>query len=73
MRVVFDCNVLVSAARTGGVCGRVIVEAISHHETVLSYAIVDEYEMVAGHPNSRIDECFGSVIHLCNPRTILSL
>ncbi len=42
MRVVIDCNVLVSAARTGGVCGSVIVEAMSHHETVLSDAIVDE-------------------------------
>ena len=50
MRVVIDCNVLVSAARTGGVCGRVIVEAMSRHETVLSDAIVDEYEMVAGRP-----------------------
>lgn len=50
MRVVIDCNVLVSAARTGGVCGRLIVEAMSHHETVLCDAIVDEYDMVAGRP-----------------------
>ena len=48
MKVVIDCNVLVSAARTGGVCGRVVVEAIRHHEVVLSEAIVDEYELVAG-------------------------
>ena len=50
MRVVVDCNVLVSAARTGGACGGMIVEAMSRHETVLSDAIVDEYEMVAGRP-----------------------
>ena len=50
MKVVIDCNVLVSAARTGGVCGRAIVEAMRHHEVVLSEAIVDEYELVAGRP-----------------------
>lgn len=50
MRVVIDCNVLVSAARTGGVCGRVVVVAMRHHEVVLSKAIVDEYELVAGRP-----------------------
>ena len=48
MKVVIDCNVLVSAARSGGVCGRVVVEAMRHHEVVLSQAIVDEYELVAG-------------------------
>ena len=48
MKVVIDCNVLVSAARSGGVCGRVIVEAVRHHEVVLSDPIVDEYGMVAG-------------------------
>ena len=48
MKVVIDCNVLVSAARSGGVCGTVIVEAVRHHEVVLSDPIVDEYETVAG-------------------------
>ena len=48
MRVVIDCNVLVSAARTRGVCGDVIAEAVRHHQVVLSDLIVDEYRMVAG-------------------------
>ena len=48
MRVVIDCNVLVSAARSGGVCGKVIVEATRNHGVVLSEPIVDEYEAVAG-------------------------
>ena len=48
--MVIDRNVLVSAARTGGVCGRVVVEATRHHEVVLSKAIVDEYELVADRP-----------------------
>ena len=48
MRVVIDCNVLVSAARSGGVCGKVIVEAMRNHGVVLSEPIVDEYGAVAG-------------------------
>ena len=48
MRVVIDCNVLVSAARSGGVCGEVIVKAIRHHEIILSEPILDEYEAIAG-------------------------
>ena len=47
MKVVIDCNVLVSAARSGGVCGTVIVEAVRRHEIVLSNPIVDEYKMIA--------------------------
>ena len=48
MKVVIDCNVLVSAGRTGGVCGAVILEAVRHHQIVLSGPIVDEYKEVAG-------------------------
>ena len=48
MRVVIDCNVLVSAARSGGVCGQVIVEAIRDHQVVVSEAIVWEYGVIAG-------------------------
>ena len=48
MRVVIDCNVVVSAARAGGVCGKVIIEATRNHGVVLSEPIVDEYGAVAG-------------------------
>ena len=47
MNVVIDCNVLVSAARSGGVCRKVIVEALRGHDVVLSSPIVDEYVAVA--------------------------
>ncbi len=47
MKVVIDCNALVSAARSGGVCGTVIVEAVRRHEIVLSAPIVDEYKTIA--------------------------
>ena len=48
MKVVIDCNVLVSAARSQGVCGRVMIEAMRYHEVVLSEPIVEEYEAIAG-------------------------
>jgi putative PIN family toxin of toxin-antitoxin system len=50
MRVVLDCNVIVSAARTDGVCRRVLVEAVRHHEIILSSPILAEYREVAARP-----------------------
>ena len=47
MRVVIDCNALVSVARSGGTCAKVVIEAIRNHEVVLSEPIVDEYEGTA--------------------------
>ena len=47
MRVVIDCNVLVSAARSGGTCAEVIIEAVRDHEVLLSGPIVDEYVRIA--------------------------
>lgn len=48
MRVVLDCNVLISAVRTRGVCGDVIITALRDHQVVLSDGIVREYRTVAG-------------------------
>lgn len=50
VRVVLDCNVLVSAARVEGVCREVVAEAISHHQIFLSHPIAAEYEKVARRP-----------------------
>ncbi len=50
MRVVIDCNILVSAARSGGVCAKVVTDAIHGHEIVLSKSIVEEYLAVAERP-----------------------
>lgn len=50
MRVVLDCNVLISAARTDGVCRAVVVEVVRHHEIVLSAPILEEYRAVAMRP-----------------------
>ena len=48
MRVVLDCNVPVSAARTNGTCREVIDRVVRRHEIVLSEPILSEYEAVAG-------------------------
>lgn len=50
MRVVIDCNVVVSAARSRGVCGHVVVEAVGRHRVALADEIVREYRAVAVRP-----------------------
>jgi uncharacterized protein len=51
MRVVIDCNVVVSAALTpSGTCRLVVAEATGNHEILLSEAILAEYRDVAGRP-----------------------
>jgi len=49
MRVLIDCNVLVSAAISGGVCLRAISEAIDNHTVLVSEDILGEYRRVAGY------------------------
>ena len=50
MKVVIDCNILVSAARIDGVCRKVIDRVVRQHEIVLSEPILTEYETVAERP-----------------------
>lgn len=50
MRIVLDCNVVVSAARVNGACRDVIARAVRQHEIVLSKPILSEYEAVARRP-----------------------
>ncbi|MBR9970877.1 putative toxin-antitoxin system toxin component, PIN family [Magnetospirillum sulfuroxidans] len=49
MRVLIDCNILVSAAISGGVCLRAIAEARDNHTILISEEILDEYRRVAGY------------------------
>lgn len=51
MKVVLDCNVLVSAARIDGTCREVIERAVRQHEIVLSGPVLAEYEAVASRPS----------------------
>ena len=53
MRVVLDCNVVIAAARTNGVCRSVLRLAVRHHEIVLSAPILQEYRSVGARPKHR--------------------
>jgi len=50
MTIVVDCNVVVSAARIGGVCRNLIDRVVRRHKIVLSEPILTEYETVAERP-----------------------
>ncbi|MCY3604562.1 MAG: putative toxin-antitoxin system toxin component, PIN family [Gammaproteobacteria bacterium] len=54
MRVVLDCNVLVSAARIDGTCREVINRVVRGHEIVLSTPILSEYKAVAERRSQRL-------------------
>lgn len=45
-----DCNVLVAAARNDGTCRRVVLEAVRHHDIVVSAPILEEYLDVGSRP-----------------------
>lgn len=51
MRVVLDCNVVVSAARVDGACREVIDRVIGGHEIVVSGPILSEYLAIARWPS----------------------
>ena len=50
MRVVLDCNVIVSAARIDGTCRTVVDRVVRSHDIVLSQPVLEEYEAVAVRP-----------------------
>jgi uncharacterized protein len=50
VRVVLDCNVVVAAARTDGICRSVLIKAVRDHEVILSTPIIREYRSVGARP-----------------------
>ena len=50
MKVVLDCNVLISAVQTDGICRKVIDRVVRHHQIILSAPILSEYIAVASRP-----------------------
>jgi putative PIN family toxin of toxin-antitoxin system len=46
-RIVIDCNILISAGLTNGVCRQVLFEVVKNHELVVSDLILAEYKAVA--------------------------
>ena len=69
VRVVIDCNVVVSAARSHGVCGRVVVEALGRHRVALAEDIVREYRRLPSVPVMRLTatRCYPSSQSLNRP------
>jgi putative PIN family toxin of toxin-antitoxin system len=53
VRVVLDCDVVVAAARTDGVCRAVLVDVVRHHQLVLSAPIIEEYRAVGSRPKHK--------------------
>lgn len=55
MRLVIDCNVVISAALAPGTCRRLIEKAVGEHTIILCDDIVSEYRSVAMRP--KFDSC----------------
>lgn len=53
MRLVIDCNVVVSAALTPGTSRRVVIEAVRSHTILICAEVVSEYRLVATRPKFR--------------------
>ena len=51
MKVVLDCNVLISAEQSDGTCREVIDRVVRHHQIILSAPILSEYIAVADGPD----------------------
>lgn len=50
LRVVVDCNVVIAAGLTDGLCRGVIREIVAHHYLLLSEPILQEYQEVVSRP-----------------------
>ncbi len=50
MKVVLDCNVIISAGQTDGTCRAVIDRVVRYHQIILSAPILSEYIAVAERP-----------------------
>lgn len=50
MKVVLDCNVLISAGLNEGTCRSVLSDVVRAHQLILSQAILQEYVTVARRP-----------------------
>ena len=50
MKVVLDCNVLISAGLNAGTCRTVLSDVVGAHQLILSQAILQEYVTVARRP-----------------------
>ena len=65
MRVVLDCNVLISAGLTDGACRSVLYEVAGYHRCVLSEEMVKEYREVTARPKfASLEPIYSQLIRL---------
>jgi putative PIN family toxin of toxin-antitoxin system len=65
MRVVLDCNVLISAGLNPGICRTVLYEVLESHQCILSAEILREYVTVARRKRfARAEEILISLIQV---------
>lgn len=65
MRVVLDCNVLISAGLNPGICRTVLHEVLESHQCILSAEILREYVTVARRKRfARAEEILISLIQV---------
>jgi putative PIN family toxin of toxin-antitoxin system len=69
MRVLIDCNIIVSAAIAGGVCLRAIAEARDNHTILVSEEILGEYRRVAGY--TKFSEVTKTKMHVIIEEVVL--
>ena len=81
MKIVVDCNVMISAGITDGICAQVVQSVISSHTWIMSLPILEEYEEVCRRPRFQKDQprlsallaCIMSVASLVDDPKKLSL
>ncbi|HYD65529.1 putative toxin-antitoxin system toxin component, PIN family [Azospirillum sp.] len=72
MRLVLDCNVIVSAAWNPGIARTVLLYGVRHHEIVVSATILAEYRRVAGYAKlARIRSTLDGLIDLVEAVALL--
>ena len=47
MKLIIDCNVIISAALTDGICRQVVFKALKKHKIIVTDCILSEYKAVA--------------------------
>jgi len=71
VRLVIDCNVVISAALAPGTCRRLIEKAVGDHTIILCDDIVSEYRSVAMRP--KFDSCRATLEEIISVLEVVGL
>ena len=53
MNIIFDCNVIISAGRTDGICRNIILYAILQYQIITSNNVISEYKTTSKRPKHK--------------------